>query len=121
MKLKSDPRHLHRIKLVQQLFTWDFKKQGKLEEDAKKIVSNFKKIDKKIEKAAPERPIHQINRIDLAILRLSVYELLLSKNIPPKVVVDEAVELAKEYGGDSSPAFVNGVLGKVIEIEKINT
>lgn len=119
MKTSSDPRHQKRIQLMQQLFTWDFKKRGKLEGEVKKIVSSFKKIDKAVAKAAPERPISQINRIDLAILRLSLYELLLSREAPPKVIVDEAVELAKEYGGDSSPSFINGVLGKIFELEKI--
>ena len=63
----------------------------------------------------------KINKIDLAILRLSVYELISNQKVkvPPKVVVDEAVELAKEFGSDASPGFVNGVLGKLIEIEKI--
>lgn len=120
MKTSRDPRHLHRIQLMQELFTWNFKK-GKTEGETKKIISKLKRIDKKISEAAPERPILQINRIDLAILRLSLYELLLVKKTPPKVVVDEAVELAKEYGGDSSPSFVNGVLGKVIEMEGIKT
>ena len=72
-------------------------------------------IDQKIAKAAPEYPIEKINKTDLAILRLAVYELLLEKSQPAKVIIDEAVELAKEYGGDSSPAFVNGALGKLIE------
>lgn len=120
MKTSSDPRHQHRIELVQKLFTWDFKK-GKTEGELKKIISKITKIDKKIMQAAPERPISQINRIDLAILRLSLFELLLVKEAPPKVVVDEAVELAKEYGGDSSPGFVNGVLGKLIDMEGIKT
>ena len=52
----------------------------------------------------------------MAILRLAVYELLIEKKEPPKVIVDEAIELAKEYGGDSSPAFINGALGKVINL-----
>ena len=121
MKLKSDPRHQKRIKIMQQLFTWNFKKGKEPMGAVKEIISQLKKIDKKITDAAPERPLKQVNNIDLAILRLSLYELLLSKDIPPKVVVDEAVELAKEYGGESSPSFVNGVLGKVIETEGIQT
>jgi len=71
-------------------------------------------IDAAIEKSAPERPLAQINKIDLAILRLAIYELTVEKNAPYKVIVDEAIELAKQYGADSSPAFTNGVLGKVI-------
>ena len=70
---------------------------------------------RQITKAAPEYPIAKINRVDLAILRLAVYELLVEKREPPKVIIDEAVELAKEYGGETSPAFVNGALGKLIK------
>lgn len=121
MKTSLDPRHQKRIHLMQELFTWNFKKVKKSGDGVKEIIAKLKRIDKKITDAAPERPIHQINRIDLAILRLSLFELLLNKDTPPKVVVDEAVELAKEYGGESSPSFVNGVLGKVIEMEGIKT
>ena len=120
MKTRLDPRHQKRIQLMQKLFTWNFNQKQK-NSDIMKIISKLSKIDKEITKAAPERPIKQINNIDLAILRLSLYELLLKKDAPPKVVVDEAVELAKEYGGDSSPSFVNGVLGKIIELEGIQT
>mgnify|MGYP001586210211 CR=1 FL=1 len=116
MKTAKDPRHQHRIQLMQTLFSWDFKKKKKLKE-IQEIISSLDSIDGVITKSAPAWPVKQINRIDLAILRLSVFELLLS-NEPPKVVIDEAVELAKEYGGDSSPGFINGVLGKVIEIKK---
>ena len=119
MKTAQDPRHLNRIKLMQELFSWDFKKGRK--KDIQEIVSSLETIDKTIPKSAPAWPIIQINRIDLAILRLSVFELLLKKDAPPKVVVDEAVELAKEYGGESSPGFVNGVLGKIIELKGLKT
>lgn len=119
MKTSKDPRHKKRIHQMQELFSWDFKKERSGKSEVDQIISNLDKIDDKIVKAAPTWPITKINRIDLAILRLSLFELLLSKDAPPKVIIDEAVELAKEYGGDSSPAFVNGVLGKVIELEGI--
>ena len=61
----------------------------------------------------------KINGIDLAILRQAVYELMIEKEIPPKVVVDEAVEIAKEYGSESSPGFINGALGKLITDQNI--
>jgi len=79
----------------------------------KGVRKHYQKIDKLIEKAAPEWPLHQIAIIDIAILRLSIYELLFSKDIPPKVAIDEAVELAKTYGGANSSKFINGVLGTV--------
>lgn len=70
-------------------------------------------IDEAITKAAPEWPLSQINRVDLAILRQAIWELHTGET-PYKVVIDEAVELAKEYGSDNSAKFVNGVLGTVV-------
>ena len=74
-----------------------------------------------IAKAAPAWPIEKINKIDLSILRLAAYELTLDNQAPPKVVVDEAIELAKKFGSESSPGFVNGVLGKLIIDNNITT
>lgn len=113
MKTAKDPRHQKRIHLMQQLFSWDFNSKQKSPE-IKDIISHLRKIDKKITLAAPLWPIEKINRIDLSILRLAVFELLYKKE-PPKVIIDEAVELAKQYGGQSAPSFVNGVLGKFVE------
>lgn len=113
MKTHSDPRHKNRIHLMQQLFAWQASPKNE-HQDISEIILNLKKIDKKITEAALAWPIKQINKIDLAILRLAVYELIMTPKIPEKVVADEAVELAKEYGSDSSPSFINGVLGKVI-------
>ncbi len=112
MKTPLDPRHKKRQKLVEELFKIDFHKQ-RVDKDAKNIFMNKDFIDKKIESAAPEFSIDKINKVDLAILRLAVYELLVEKTQPTKVIIDEAVELAKEYGGDSSPSFVNGALGNI--------
>lgn len=121
MKKRSDPRHLKRIRLMQELFSWNFYPKSKSSQKAKQILSNLKKIDSLIHKSAPGRPLEQINKIDLAILRLAIFELIMEKGTPPKVVIDEAVELGKQYGSDSSAAFVNGALGKLIEIKKIKT
>ena len=77
-------------------------------------MKNAKEIDVKIADSAPQWPIDKLNKIDLAILRLAVHELQ-SSDTPPKVVIDEAVELAKEYGGENSPSFVNGVLGNILK------
>lgn len=121
MKTKSDPRHLKRRQLMQDLFSWQFGKSKKPAKDISEIIPQLSKIDKLISKAAPDRPISQINKIDLAILRLAVFELIIDKGAPPKVVIDEAVELGKEYGSDSSSSFINGVLGKLVEIKKIKT
>lgn len=120
MKTPKDPRHLKRVAAIKELFAWDFTPNILTSDLAKKVVDNLAKIDSYILRAAPDRPIKQINRIDLAILRLAVLELLFDKDTPYKVVVDEAVELAKEYGSDSSPAFINGALGHLIKIESID-
>ncbi len=112
MKTALDPRHKKRQKIVESLFKIDFHKQI-VNNDTKAVLRQKDFIDKKIENAAPEFSIDKINKVDLAILRLAVYELLVEKTQPVKVVIDEAIELAKEYGGDSSPSFVNGALGNI--------
>ncbi len=119
MKTAKDPRHLKRIKVMQELFTLEFNPKAKPEIDTtKQVIKNFSKINQMITKAAPAWPLGNINKIDLAILQLATFELIKeSKTIPPKVVVDEAVEIAKEYGSESSPSFVNGVLGKLISLQ----
>ncbi|MCX6804900.1 MAG: transcription antitermination factor NusB [Patescibacteria group bacterium] len=79
----------------------------------KGTFKNLDLLDKMIIPAAPEWPIDQIAKIDKSILRMSLYELLIKKDVPPKVVINEAVELAKEFGGDNSSKFINGVLGTI--------
>lgn len=87
----------------------------------KKIISGIKKhqreIDGIIEKCAPEWPIDKIAKVDLVVLRIAVFEILYDNEAPDKVVIDEAVELAKEFGSDTSGKFVNGVLGTVVDIK----
>ena len=137
-------RHLARSIVLQSFFEMDF--YGKKTKDLKEIiernlknfgagledksfvlklskgiVSHLPKIDKIIEKAAPQWPISQINIIDRNVLRIGLYELLFSSKseVPPKVAINEAIELAKTFGGKSSGKFVNGVMGRVYkEIEK---
>ena len=116
MKTPLDPRHKRRQKLVEELFKIEFHKQ-KISNDAKIILSKKDLIDENIKKAATEFPIEKINKTDLAILRLAIYELMIEKKEPPKVIIDEAIELAKEYGGETSPPFINGALGKIITYE----
>lgn len=116
MKTPLDPRHKKRQKLVEELFKIEFHKQ-RISSDTKAIMSQKDFIDENIKKAATEFPIEKINKTDLAILRLALYELLIEKKQPPKVIIDEAIELAKEYGGETSPSFINGALGKIITYE----
>ena len=77
------------------------------------VVHNQKKIDDYIRKFAPAWPIEQIPAIDRNILRLAIFEILFDNGVPLKVAINEAVELAKTFGSDNSPKFVNGVLGSV--------
>jgi N utilization substance protein B len=116
MKTPNDPRHRRRQQLVEELFKVEFHDQ-KIDEKAREIFSHKDAIDEHIRRAAPEFPIDKINRIDLAILRLAVFELVVEKTEPPHVIIDEAIELAKEYAGETSPAFINGALGNIIKNE----
>jgi transcription antitermination protein NusB len=111
MKTSTDPRHQHRIKVVQHLFSSSFHKTD--DPLTTPVWSNLPKIDKIITEIAPEWPIDKLNAIDLAILREAVYELIIDKSQPLKVIIDEAVEIAKTYGGSGSPAFINGALGNL--------
>jgi N utilization substance protein B len=103
MKKSTDPRHLERIKRFKKLFNLSFK-GGQFDPE----------VDEIIKKNAPDWPIEKLNKVDLAILRLAISELR-NKNAPPKVVVDEAIEIGKKYGSDKTPKFINGVLGTLIK------
>lgn len=120
MKTATDPRHLRRRDAIKSLFAESFTKQKSIPELVINIEKQQKKINKIIVDSAPTWPIDKINKIDLAVLHLAIYELL-NEDTPPKVIIDEAVELAKEFGSESSGSFVNGVLGTVYEsFEKLN-
>lgn len=116
MKTALDPRHKNRQDVVQLLFSYSFLEQNIPNPKAKEIIEKLVEIDQKITEIAPEFPIDKINKVDLAILRLGIYELQFEKTAPPKVIIDEAIELAKEFGGDASPGFVNGALGKLLKV-----
>ncbi len=77
------------------------------------VRNNQDSIDAIIVKHAPDWPIDKISKVDLIILRISIFEVAFGQSVPVKVAIDEAVELAKEFGGDTSSKFVNGVLGAV--------
>ncbi len=131
-------RHLARSIAMQTLYEWDFNNHAdeRLEAIMEKNIVEFgpgledtefirslvlgvqkhrKEIDAIIEKAAPEWPISQIAAVDRNILRLGLFELLFGSRdeVPPKVAINEAIELGKSFGGESSGRFVNGVLGTV--------
>ena len=113
MKTRSDPRHQRRTKIIQHLFSSSF--QNKPDPLVTDLWKQLPQIDPLIAAAAPEWPIDKLNPIDLAILRLAVYELTVDKKAPYKVIIDEAIELAKEFGSSNSPKFINGALGKLIQ------
>lgn len=131
-------RHLSRSVVLQSLFEWDFR--GHKADEVKAIVSRNAKefapgmgdvsfvedlmsnvlakqgdLDKIIEKAAPDWPIDKISVVDRNVLRMGLFELLFSDRdeVPAKVAINEAIELAKTFGGENSGKFVNGVLGSV--------
>ncbi len=130
-------RHLARSIALQSLYEWDFsggKKDPKeiIEkniDDAKDeikdkefiyslvqgVISNIEELNKIISAAAPEWPLDKITTIDRNVLRIGLYELIYGnkEEVPPKVAINEAIELAKSFGGSSSGRFVNGVLGTV--------
>lgn len=102
MKTSKDPRHKKRLTKVAKLFASSF------------IPGFTTKYDEQIATSAPDWPLRNINKIDLAILRMSTEELLTSQT-PKKVVIDEAVEIAKQYGAEHSASFINGVLGTILK------
>jgi N utilization substance protein B len=133
-------RHLGRIVALQTLYEQDFRCEvSDIDFDLKEVLARNitryqetiddkefieqlvhgvdtrqSEIDEIVRPVAPEWPIEQIARIDRIILRIGVYELLHEPDVPPKVAINEAVELAKAFGGDNSSKFVNGVLGTVL-------
>ncbi len=117
-----DARHEKRINIVQNLFSKSFETNDahvvlpnkQYAEITADIFKNSEKIDELISTHAPKYPLDKIARTDLCILRLAVYELLIEKKEPVKVVINEAVELAKEMGNERSFAFINAVLGAVV-------
>lgn len=112
-----DIRHQDRIKIAQELYFLLFNntRKQKISAKAKLIKSKEDKTNKLIHEFAPKFPIDKIAKIDLAILQLSIYDLIIDPNEPSKVIINEAVDLAREMGGDRSYAFVNAVLGKIYE------
>jgi len=112
-----DPRHEKRLKTIQNLFSYSFNLKNNLpypqDSSTKLIISYLDQIDDLVKKYASKFPLQKIAKIDLAILRLAIYELTIELKQPKKVIINEAVELAKEVGGERSFAFINGILGKV--------
>jgi N utilization substance protein B len=120
MKRRDDPRHKARVEAMKALFEKGFRPEISFNKDsiASKVFRSRQKLDAIIKKEAPAWPLSQIAPVDLAILRIAVWELVIKKQQEPyKAIVDEAVEIAKEFGSDSSASFINGVLGSIISKE----
>lgn len=114
MKTALDPRHQNRRRIVQELYSYSINQDSTINNNLiDPIIKQLNHIDSYITIKAPERPINDINKIDLAILRLGIYEILSGKDVSIGVIIDEAVELAKEFGSEGSPAFINAVLAKI--------
>ncbi len=133
-------RHLGRIVALQTLYEQDFRREAgdetfDLQDVLSRNLSRYREtiddtafidqlvngvlahqdeLDGALQPLAPEWPIAQIARMDRVVLRIGAYELLHAKDVPPKVVINEAVELAKAFGGDNSSKFINGVLGSLL-------
>lgn len=110
-----DTRHKKRLKYIQELYADFFSMRDTVSEKTKEVRSHTDAIDEKIKVAAPKYVIDKIAKVDLAILRLAIFELLIEKKEPPKVVINEAIELAHELGSAKSGAFINAVLGNIYE------
>lgn len=131
-------RHLSRTIAMQTLFAWDFNERqnsdiseiiqqnfeqfapnfddhGFVEGLVKGVIKHLEEINAYIVKYATEWPLDQITIVDRNVLRLGIYELVFDPNIPAKVAINEAIEIAKAFGGDSSGKFVNGVLGAIMK------
>lgn len=87
--------------------------QGYALELVEGILQHRAQIDQTIQERAPAWPLDQVAAVDRNILRLAIYEILIDNKVPMRAAINEAVELAKEFGGESSPKFVNGVLGSI--------
>jgi N utilization substance protein B len=88
-----------------------------MEEKYTRVVEKLPEIDAAIEATAEGWKLNRLAKVDLAILRLAVYEMKYDEDVPVGVAINEAVELSKKYGGDESPAFINGILGKLGKTE----
>jgi N utilization substance protein B len=137
----SANRHLGRIIALQTLYEQDFRRdvsdttfslkkvldrnitryKDQVEDTdfIKRLVNGVnekvEELDKLLQPIAPEWPLNQIARMDLVVLHIGAFELLFEKDTPPKVVINEAVELAKGFGGENSSKFINGVLGTLLK------
>jgi N utilization substance protein B len=139
-------RHLGRIVALQTLYEQDFRLECEdkhydldtvlnrniqrysevledkpfIEQLVKGVTNRQDELDAVLQPVAPEWPLSQIARMDRIVLRMGLHELTFDTSIPPKVVINEAVELAKAFGGDNSSKFINGVLGTILRQREVS-
>lgn len=94
--------------------SWKEKDKTYIFEKVEKISEKLEEIDAKINEVSEGWKTGRMGKVDLTLIRLAVYEMLYEEDVPAKVAINEAVELAKQYGTDNSPSFVNGVLAKLV-------
>ncbi len=94
--------------------SWKEKDKTYIFEKVEKISEKLEEIDAKINEVSEGWKTGRMGKVDLTLIRLAVYEMLYEEDVPAKVAINEAVELAKQYGTDDSPSFVNGVLAKLV-------
>lgn len=117
---RTEFHDLSELKTQAQLYLNDVeditdKEREYISERSNRIIEALPEINAKIESISEGWKIERVGKVELAILRLGIFEMLFDEDIPTNVALNEAVELAKRYGGDSSPSFINGVLGKLVE------
>ncbi len=111
-----DRRHHARVEIVQKLFSLKFastNSSDSIDVKVRAILKVADEINKQIADSAPKFPLEKIAKVDLSILQLAIYEMMYEKKAPPKVIINEAIELSHELGSEKTPAFVNAVLGKI--------
>lgn len=141
---KSSSRHLARFLVVQYFFTkvtserlgqdlvvFEPNTLLSIEEESKfdtklyeqiveGVEANIAKLDEIIQKHAPLRPINEINIVDLIVLRMAIWEGFVGEITPPKVAINEAIDIAKTFGNQENGKFVNGVLGSLYNEDEID-
>jgi N utilization substance protein B len=114
-------RHTVETSLAARVDAWSLSKQAATyaRELVVGVVNELEEIDRLIYSFAPTWPVDQLPSVERNVLRVAIFEIISGVGTPPKVAVNEAVELAKTFGSESSPKFVNGVLGSVLAAQNV--
>lgn len=124
MKTQADPRHLRRIRLLKAIYSYQYSKtkfpplNPSDRATINRLLARIDFINQHINRLSTKFGVDKMAKIDLSILQLGIFEFLIAKTAPAKVIIDECIELAKEFGGINSSALINGILGKLLEETK---